>query len=62
MDKAEHTEMSTRHTELYIVMKAWGKPGGYTYSNSDILTHTVLYLDSKGISRYIQVQDINKLK
>ena len=38
MDKAEHTEMSTRHTELYIGMEAWGKLGyqlGYT--------HTVIY-------------------
>jgi hypothetical protein len=46
MDKAEHAELSTRHTELYLGLDAWGKPGyqlGYTDSYSDISTHTVLY-------------------
>jgi hypothetical protein len=32
MDKAEHTELSTGHTELYIGMKAWGKLGYQVHS------------------------------
>jgi hypothetical protein len=58
MDKAEHTELSTGHSKLFIGMESWkklGYPLGYTDSYSDIPTHTVMYNVYTSISWYIAV-------